>query len=87
MAVSLCERERRADAWRGDVGTGNATPTPRQLGQTAIRLYTGEPLTDLIDWYARSGYEMERREQRSDRTIVHMLKTLAPRTPARQTLA
>lgn len=49
----------------------------RQLGRAKIRLYTGQPLTHLIDWYARNGYEMERTEVLPDRTIVHMLKTLA----------
>ena len=49
----------------------------RQLGRDKIRLYTGQSLTHLIDWYARNGYEMERIEALPDRTIVHMLKTLA----------
>lgn len=50
----------------------------RQLGHDTIRLYTGAALTDLIDWYARNGYEIECREQLSDRMIVHMLKKLSP---------
>lgn len=49
----------------------------RQLGRSVIRLYTGQPLTHLIDWYARNGYEVERVEPLPDRTVVHMLKTLA----------
>ncbi len=49
----------------------------RQLGRDKIRLYTGQPLTHLIDWYTRNGYEVERIEPLPDRTIVHMLKTLA----------
>lgn len=49
----------------------------RQLGRPAIRLYTGQPLTHLVDWYARNGYEIERIEKLSDRCIVHMLKQLA----------
>ena len=49
----------------------------RDLGRGRIRLYTGEPLTHLIDWYGRNGYEVERTEVLPDRRIVHMLKTLA----------
>lgn len=48
----------------------------RQLGCDRIRLYTGQPLTDLIDWYGRNGYAIERTEALPDRTIVHMLKIL-----------
>ncbi len=48
-----------------------------ELGRGRIRLYTGAPLTHLIDWYGRNGYEVERTEILPDRTIVHMLKTLA----------
>jgi GNAT superfamily N-acetyltransferase len=54
-----------------------ASDRARQLGRNAVRLYTGQPLTDLIDWYARNGYEIERTEQLPDRSIVHMLKTLS----------
>lgn len=49
----------------------------RDLGRGRIRLYTGEPLTHLIHWYGRNGYEVERTEVLPDRRIVHMLKTLA----------
>ena len=49
----------------------------RQLGRNTIRLYTGQPLTHLIDWYARNGYDVERIEHLPDRSIVHMLKSLA----------
>lgn len=49
----------------------------RELGRDRIRLYTGQPLTDLIDWYGRNGYEIERTEALPDRSIVHMLKLLA----------
>ena len=49
----------------------------RQLGRSQIRLYTGQPLTHLIDWYARNGYEVERTETLPDRSIAHMLKPLA----------
>lgn len=49
----------------------------RQLGRDRIRLYTGQPLTDLIDWYGRNGYAIERTEALPDRAIVHMLKILA----------
>jgi GNAT superfamily N-acetyltransferase len=48
----------------------------RQLGRRHIRLYTGQPLTHLIDWYQRNGYEHERLEELADRTLVHMIKHL-----------
>jgi ribosomal protein S18 acetylase RimI-like enzyme len=63
-------------------GIGNALlafaeTRARDLGKRVIRLYTGEPLVDNIAWYKRRGYVIERSEARSDRTIVHMIKTLA----------
>jgi ribosomal protein S18 acetylase RimI-like enzyme len=50
----------------------------RQLGQTIIRLYTGTPLEHLISWYGRHGFEVEREEALSDRSITHMIKRLEP---------
>lgn len=49
----------------------------RQLGRETIRLYTGERLTHLIDWYGRNDYQVERHERLDDRTLVHMVKHLA----------
>ena len=46
------------------------------LGYDVVRLYTGKPLTHLIDWYGRHGYTVEREEPLSDRTVVHMMKQL-----------
>ena len=48
----------------------------RQLGRDTVRLYTGTPLTHLVDWYGRNGYVVERVEQLSDRSITHMVKRL-----------
>jgi GNAT superfamily N-acetyltransferase len=48
----------------------------RQLGRRDIRLYTGQRLSHLIDWYSRNGYEVERTEELEDRTLVHMVKHL-----------
>ncbi len=48
----------------------------RILGYGVVRLYTGKPLTHLINWYGRHGYVIEREEPLSDRTIVHMMKRL-----------
>jgi len=48
----------------------------RQLGRKKIRLYTGEALTHLIDWYGRNGYAIERIETLEDRNLVHMIKML-----------
>lgn len=48
----------------------------QSLGHNTVRLYTGKPLSHLIAWYTRHGYEIEREEPLSDRTIVHMMKNL-----------
>jgi ribosomal protein S18 acetylase RimI-like enzyme len=48
----------------------------RELGRRHIRLYTGQRLTHLVDWYRRNGYELERTEELADRTLVHMIKNL-----------
>jgi ribosomal protein S18 acetylase RimI-like enzyme len=48
----------------------------RELGQTIIRLYTGTPLKHLISWYERNGFEIEREEALSDRSITHMIRRL-----------
>ncbi len=47
-----------------------------ELGYTALRLYTGEPLRTNIAWYERSGYVRESVEQLTDRRLVHMVKHL-----------
>ena len=62
-------------------GVGNtmlafAEARARELGRTCIRLYTGEPLTANIAWYARQGYAHERIEDMGDRRIVHLIKQL-----------
>ena len=49
----------------------------RELSFTTIRLYTGTLLVHLVAWYGRHGYAVERIEQRPDRSITHMIKTLA----------
>lgn len=49
----------------------------RALGYKTIRLYTGSTLMHLIDWYGRHGFAVERTEALSDRSITHMVKTLA----------
>ncbi|WP_406854905.1 GNAT family N-acetyltransferase [Alsobacter sp. KACC 23698] len=47
----------------------------RQLGRTAIRLYTGQALTHNVAWYSRKGYRVESVEPMPDRILVHMVKT------------
>ena len=47
----------------------------RQLGRTAIRLYTGQKLTGNVAWYSRHGYRVESVETLPDRAVVHMIKT------------
>jgi len=48
----------------------------RELGYREVRLYTGTILTHLTSWYARHGYQTERIEVLSDRSITHMMKQL-----------
>ncbi len=44
------------------------------LGYKTIRLYTGTPLKHLVAWYGRHGFEIERTEALSDRSITHMVR-------------
>ncbi|MEO1265664.1 MAG: GNAT family N-acetyltransferase [Pseudomonadota bacterium] len=46
----------------------------RVLGYPRVCLYPGAPLTHLIAWYGRHGFEEDRVETLSDRSIVHMSK-------------
>ncbi|MEO0671834.1 MAG: GNAT family N-acetyltransferase [Pseudomonadota bacterium] len=48
----------------------------RALGFKHVLLYTGRPLTHLIDWYQRAGYAIDRIEPLADREIVHLRKSL-----------
>ena len=48
----------------------------RDLGYDLVRLYTGTVLAHLTSWYARHGFETERIEVLSDRSITHMMKHL-----------
>jgi ribosomal protein S18 acetylase RimI-like enzyme len=57
----------------------------RQLGFSIVRLYTGNVLRHLVDWYGRHGYSVERIEALSDRSITHMIKHL-PRSIAEPVL-
>jgi ribosomal protein S18 acetylase RimI-like enzyme len=50
-----------------------------QLERNVIRLYTGSVLAQLIGWYHRHGYEIEREEDIGDRHITHMVKRLIVR--------
>ena len=49
----------------------------QELGFQTVRLYTGSPLTHLIDWYGRCGFRIERIEALSDRSITHMVKNIS----------
>ena len=48
----------------------------RALGLQTVRLYTGTRLTHLVAWYTRHGYVTDRIEERPDRSITHMSKSL-----------
>ena len=60
----------------GRVMLDAAEAQAKNLNYNVVRLYTGKPLTHLIDWYSRHGYTIEREEPLSDRTIMHMMKRL-----------
>ncbi len=62
----------------GRIMLAAAEAQAKTLHYDTVRLYTGKPLTHLIAWYARHGFTIEREEPLSDRTIVHMMKRLAP---------
>ena len=49
----------------------------KELGYTVMRLYTGVVLTDLVEWYGRHGFSIERVEVLSDRSVTHMMKRIA----------
>jgi len=51
----------------------------RRLGRDVVRLYTGTLLTHLVGWYGRHGYQVERIETLSDRSVTHMIKYLSLR--------
>jgi ribosomal protein S18 acetylase RimI-like enzyme len=42
-----------------------------------VRLYTAAQLSENIAWYQRRSFAIERHERLPDRTLVHMVKTLA----------
>jgi RimJ/RimL family protein N-acetyltransferase/ribosomal protein S18 acetylase RimI-like enzyme len=46
------------------------------LGYAQIGLMTNQRLIERIDWYRRLGYAETHREERPDRVLVHMKKTL-----------
>ncbi|MEZ5855906.1 MAG: GNAT family N-acetyltransferase [Hyphomicrobiaceae bacterium] len=46
------------------------------IGRDTMRLYTGSKLTERVQWYERHGYETERIEEMSDRSVTHMVKRL-----------
>ena len=56
----------------------------RRLGRGVVRLYTGTLLTHLVGWYGRHGYQVERIETLSDRSITHMIKHLEPHSEAQR---
>lgn len=58
----------------GSILLAAAETRARQLQRTRIRLYTGQPLQHLVDWYGRKGYVTERIEKLADRSLVHMIK-------------
>jgi GNAT superfamily N-acetyltransferase len=61
----------------GNVMLDFAERRARELGRTTMKLYTGAKLPMNIDWYRRRGYAIERTEDRADRQVVHMQKSLA----------
>jgi len=53
---------------------GAVVERARELGYKTVRLYTGATLAHLIDWYGRHGFEIERTQVLSDRSITHMVR-------------
>lgn len=49
----------------------------RALGLCKLRLFTSDKLSANVAWYRRCGYAVERIEERTDRRLVHMVKTVA----------
>jgi RimJ/RimL family protein N-acetyltransferase/GNAT superfamily N-acetyltransferase len=49
----------------------------RALGLCTLRLFTSDKLSANVAWYGRCGYAVERIEERTDRRLVHMVKTVA----------
>ena len=69
-------------------GLGNrllaaAEARARELGLATIRLYTGTLLSQRVAWYTRHGFTVERIEQQPDRSVTHMIKTIAHARQAR----
>lgn len=46
------------------------------LNHDAVHLYTNALLTERVGWYERLGYRLTHHEDRADRRLVHMRKTL-----------
>lgn len=73
---SIATDPRRQQAGLGRAMLAAAEVRAHALGLATMRLYTGATLRHLVDWYGRHGYTVERVEERSDRSIAHMLKHL-----------
>lgn len=48
----------------------------REIGLAQVRLYTGTLLVGNVAWYGRHGFVVDRVEQRPDRSVTHMSKSL-----------
>ncbi len=78
MIESIATDPARQSAGLGGALLNAAEARARELGYTVVRLYTGTVLTHLTTWYARHGYQTERIEVLSDRSITHMMKPFIP---------
>ena len=74
---SIASAPQAQGAGLGAVMLDFAQRRARELNLATVRLYTGEKLTDNIDWYRRRGFAIDRVEALADRRIVHMSKRLA----------
>lgn len=77
MIESIATDPARQSAGLGRALLSAAETRAHDLGYAIVRLYTGTVLTHLTDWYARHGFETERIEVLSDRSITHMMKQLS----------
>lgn len=73
---SIATDTTRQKAGLGHAMLAAAEVRARELNLHTLRLYTGTVLEHLVAWYTRNGYETERVEQLSDRSITHMIKRI-----------
>jgi ribosomal protein S18 acetylase RimI-like enzyme len=72
IAVSPLATGRRVGSGLMDFADARAL----ERGHDAVHLYTNAKLTERIAWYERLGYVVTHHEERADRRLTHMRKSL-----------